>query len=121
VLADFIAGGHLTAHVRRTRSLYQERKLALEEACQQTLANLLALQPTETGTQLIGWLPAGIDDQAAAVQAATQGVEVVPLSAYRFTPGVRAGLRLGYAATALPAIHNGVQGLARALESLSRR
>jgi GntR family transcriptional regulator/MocR family aminotransferase len=99
-LADFIDGGHFARHVRRTRALYAERQAALVRAARRTLGGLLEVAPAEAGMHLMGWLPAGVDDRAAARAALARGVDVPPLSAYRARPARsdRGGLMLGYAA-----------------------
>ncbi len=65
-LADFIDGGHFARHVRRTRALYAERQAALVRAVRRALRGLLDVTPAEAGMHLLGWLPAGVDDRAAA-------------------------------------------------------
>ena len=67
---------------------------------------------------LMGWLPAGVDDRAAARAALARGVDVPPLSAYRARPARRSergGLMLGYAAYAPREIDEACGRLAAAL------
>src|SRR5260370_14676721 len=42
---------------------------------QHHLGDMLEIQPSEVGMHLVAWLPPGIDDQAAAQQAATHRSE----------------------------------------------
>ena len=79
-LADFIDGGHFARHVRRTRALYAERQAALVRAARRTLGGLLEVAPAEAGMHLMGWLPAGVDDRAAARAALARDVDAPPLS-----------------------------------------
>jgi GntR family transcriptional regulator/MocR family aminotransferase len=115
ILADFIADGHLARHVRRMRTLYAERQLALLRAVRRELGGCLSVAAAEAGLHVVGWLADGVDDRAASRRAAACGVEAPPLSAYRLEQGQRGGLLLGYAATSPRQIRDGVRGLAAAL------
>jgi len=72
---------------------------------------------------LMGWLPVGVDDRAAARAALVDDVDVPPLSAYRIrTTGQRdrGGLLLGYAAYTPRDIDEACGRLAAALRRLRR-
>jgi GntR family transcriptional regulator/MocR family aminotransferase len=114
-LADFLDGGHFARHLRRTRALYAERQTALVEAARRHLGGLLRVSPAEAGMHVVGWLPDGVDDRAAARAALAAEVEVAPLSAYRLRGPGAGGLVLGYAAFGPREIADGVARLARAL------
>jgi len=96
VLADFIAGGHFARHVRRMRVLYARRQDALLAAAGR-FAPSLTLRPRPAGMQLIGWLPEGMDDRAAADRVTRAGLQAFPLSGLRLEPSRAGGLILGYA------------------------
>jgi GntR family transcriptional regulator/MocR family aminotransferase len=120
-LADFIAEGHFARHIRRMRTLYQERQAVLVERAQRDLAGLLDVQASEGGMHLMGWLPAGVADHAASRQAAVYGVDVKPLSLCSLGKvRRRGGLLLGYAPLSPSQIHDGVERLATALASLHK-
>jgi GntR family transcriptional regulator/MocR family aminotransferase len=120
VVADFIAEGHFERHVRRMRMLYRERQEAMLEAASRYLVGLLDVRPAHGGMHLLGWLPPGVSDQDAARRAATESVEVMPLSFFSLRD-VRCGaLLLGYAALTPEQIGDGARRLARALEPLCR-
>ncbi len=116
VLADFIHDGHFAHHVRRTRLLYAERQATLVEAASRELSGLLDVRPADAGLHLIGWLPEGVDDVAAASLADARDVETIPLSRYYLQPAPRGGLVLGYAALNEEQIRDGVSRLAQALQ-----
>ncbi len=120
VLADFLTEGHFLRYIRRMRTVYAERQEALVQASQSELAGLLDIRPSETGLQVMGWLPSPIDDRAASQCAADAGIVAPPLSSYTLEPIPRKGLLLGYAAHAPKQIHEGVRKLARALEQHAR-
>jgi GntR family transcriptional regulator / MocR family aminotransferase len=117
-LADFIGDGHFARHIRRMRALYAERQRILVEAASVELAGLLEVQPAEAGMHLVGWLRKGMDDVEVSRRAATHGVEVPPLSMYSVQALQRGGILLGYTAVGEKEIREGVQHLAKALDSL---
>ncbi len=116
VLAEFITEGHFGRHLRRMRTLYEERRGILFTEVRRVLAGFLDLAAAEAGLDVIGWLPPGVDDHQAAARAAAVGVETAPLSMFRRKPGKQGGLLLGFAAFAPHDIRSGVERLARALQ-----
>jgi GntR family transcriptional regulator/MocR family aminotransferase len=122
-LADFIDGGHFARHVRRTRALYAERQATLTRVARRTLGGLLEVAPAEAGMHLMGWLPPGVDDRAAARAALARDVDAPPLSSFRVRParrGERGGLVLGYAAYTPREIDDACGRLAAALRAMRR-
>ncbi len=114
VVADFIAEGHFTRHLRRMRGLYAERQAALVEAAKRDLAGRLDVRGTETGIHLVGWLPEGTDDRPIAQRAAAAGIIARPVSSFRTGTIGRPGLVLGFAAVRPPEIRDAMQRLAAA-------
>jgi GntR family transcriptional regulator/MocR family aminotransferase len=118
VVTDFMLEGHFTRHLRHMRTLYAERRAAFMAEIQHHLGDMLEIQSSEVGMHLVVWLPPGIDDQAAARQAAAHGVDTVAISGCGIEPMQRGGLILGYAAVAEQEMREGVHRLAVALHSL---
>jgi GntR family transcriptional regulator/MocR family aminotransferase len=116
VLTDFIRDGHFERHLRRMRLLYAERQAVVVEAAKRELAGAVDINPAENGLHLIGWLAPGLDDGLVAREAATQGVDVWPLSLHSLRPYPRAALLLGYASLTPQEIQCGMQRLARAVD-----
>ncbi|MGH9673016.1 MAG: PLP-dependent aminotransferase family protein [Bryobacteraceae bacterium] len=114
-LAEFIADGHFARHIRRMRTIYAERQQVLIEESRRRLAGLLDVEPQEAGLALVGWLPEGVDDIAAARRAAEAGVDVAALSRSAIEPLGRGGLVLGYAVASPREIREGVRRLEAAL------
>ena len=81
-LADFIARGHYTTHIRRMRPRYNARQAALRAALQQAFGPGLVLSGGEAGLHLVMWLPDALPDVAVAERAAQLGLGVRALSAY---------------------------------------
>lgn len=118
VLADFIGEGHFNRHVRRMRSLYQERQEALVEAGRALLGGLIEMAPAEAGLHLVGWLPPGVGDRRAAAALNAEGIETLALSPHRIVPTESDALLLGYAAYDRRAIQRGVERMAAVLRRL---
>jgi GntR family transcriptional regulator/MocR family aminotransferase len=116
-LAEFMREGHFARHLRRMRILYAERQAILLDAAAHHLAGRLDVQPAATGMHLLGWLPDGVDDRAAAERAGARGVRALPLSWLRVEPDERGALLLGYAAANEREIRDGVRRLALSLMS----
>jgi GntR family transcriptional regulator/MocR family aminotransferase len=115
VVADFIAEGHFTTHIRRMRALYAQRQQVLVEAARAIPDNLLTIHPADAGMHVMGWLPDGWDDRNVTAAALEHDVEVTPLSRYCIESVDRAGVVLGYACVNESAIRAAVTHLAAAL------
>ncbi|WP_136635488.1 PLP-dependent aminotransferase family protein [Pseudooceanicola onchidii] len=120
IVAQFIDEGKFSAHIRRMRSLYRDRRDALMEAGSRHLQGLVEVQNTETGFHTIGLLPPGLDDRQAAEAASRENLATAPLSRFALSPIAANGLTLGFSATPPVEITRGVERLARALRSVPR-
>jgi GntR family transcriptional regulator/MocR family aminotransferase len=120
-LAEFMAQGGFARHLARMRSLYGERQSALMESVRRRLHGLLTVRPPVTGMHLVGWLPRGVDDRAAARAAAEAQIEAMPLSAFRVQHPGPPGLVLGFASSPTSVIETATHRLAQVLEALFRR
>jgi GntR family transcriptional regulator/MocR family aminotransferase len=120
VLADFMAGGHFTRHIRRTREAYAERREALLGAIASTLGDELVCGPADAGLDLCVHFRRPLDEASVVQAAFEEGVEVRPLSYYA-NPGagpecaVAPGLLLGFSAIPPGETRSGALALARAL------
>ena len=122
VLADFIGEGHYYRHIRHVRSLCAERQAVLVDAASSRLEELLTLHPDPAGLHLVGRLAPGISDTEAQQAALTRGVRSWALSKFylRDAPA-DGGLALGYGGFGEREIREGVDVLAKVLESMKRR
>jgi GntR family transcriptional regulator/MocR family aminotransferase len=112
-LADFIAQGHLSRHLRRMRAIYSERQAVLVEATERELAGLLKVPATEAGMHAIGW--ASREGSELVSLAKAHGVNLCALSTYYKTPMAANshGVLLGYTALSPAEIRRGVAQMAR--------
>jgi GntR family transcriptional regulator / MocR family aminotransferase len=116
VLADFIAGGHFARHLRRTRSLYRERRGALVECLRRSLGGRLQVVGAEAGMHLVALCrrPA---DRSIALRAAREGLWAMPLSGCYLGPPAQRGLVLGYGGTSAAEMPKAVLRLQRAIDT----
>jgi len=119
VLADFIAGGHFAAHLRRMRALYASRRERLVEAFRRHAPHAVP-GGLSCGMHATLELPAHSVDVAAAMRAARVGIRVQPLSRYSAGAGARNGLLLGYSALSERRIGAAVARLAGVLDAIER-
>ncbi|MBL6613160.1 MAG: PLP-dependent aminotransferase family protein [Reyranella sp.] len=121
-LARFIADGHLSAHLRRTRLLYAGRQEALLAALERHLAGHLESAPSRGGMHLVARpvaaIAPGFDDCAVTSAAAAAGIAVSPLSACYTGRRRRHGLILGYAGTPEHTIDTACAALGRVLAKM---
>jgi len=121
-LARFIADGHLTAHIRRTRLLYANRREALVAGIERHLGGWLESVPDRAGTYLVARpidaIAPRFDDRAVVTAAADEGIALAPLSACYAGRRRRQGLILGYAGTPEDQINSACATLARVLRRL---
>jgi GntR family transcriptional regulator/MocR family aminotransferase len=90
-LASFIADGHYLRHLRHMKTLYRERRDAL-----QTCLGDGGGAEAFAGLTVLKRLPVGIDDVALAARALEAGIAPVPLSVWSADPGrADPGLLLG--------------------------
>lgn len=108
VLAEFIGGGHFGRHIKRTREAYGERRLALLDGLERTLADQLVCAPSDTGLDLCVHFLRAHDEHTLCAAGAAAGIELRGLAYYAHAgadapaPGAP-GLLLGFAA--LPPAH----------------
>ena len=111
ILTEFMGDGHFVRHVRRMRTLYEERQQTLIAECEKNLAGLLDVKKAEAGMHIVGWLPDGVSDKAISLKAAEQSLKLAPISAYCAKKLPRGGLILGYTAFEKNQIKEGVKRL----------
>ena len=124
VLARFIAEGRLAAHLRRTRTLYARRRLALLDALAHAAADALTVHDAPpAGLHLVTHLARDGDDVTISERAQAAGVHAAPLSRFYAGPAQARGFVLGFAGTAENHVRQAVQRLASAIneEAATRR
>ncbi|MEM9776021.1 MAG: PLP-dependent aminotransferase family protein [Chloroflexota bacterium] len=115
---EFINEGHLGRHIRKMRTLYEERQNILVNRARIYLKNLIEIEPSEVGLHLVGWLPPGVDDRAVSDQLLDDGIYAPPLSYFSLEPLEQGGLVIGYAAVDEHEIVSAVRQMGSSLQKI---
>jgi GntR family transcriptional regulator / MocR family aminotransferase len=111
VLADFIGEGHFSRHIRRMRTLYEERRTLLVDSSQRTFGSRLQIIGDMAGMHLTVTLPNGLNDVEIANRAARESLWLWPLSPSYITKVAAHGFILGFGSTAPTEIRRAVEHL----------
>lgn len=124
-LAEFIALGHFTTHVRKLRQTYGKRRELLRRTLVRHLGaglrTVATISPQESGLHLVVELPDWADDVALHALARDAGLSVNALSTYYLAPPVRKGLLVGYAYVTEEKIERYAKGLAAVIRTALRQ
>ncbi len=115
-LADFIAEGHFSRHLRKMRTLYMRRRAALAEAMHRRVGDSFRIIGIDAGMHLTGFLPEQADDVHIANRAGAMGVSAIPLSTCYLAES-SPGLILGYGNASETQIERGTALLAGVIEA----
>ncbi|RJS16540.1 PLP-dependent aminotransferase family protein [Corallococcus sp. H22C18031201] len=112
-MADFMERGHFTAHVRRMRGLYAERREALLEGLRRLASERLRpVGSADAGMHVSVTLAGREDDVALVARAARRGLDPRPLSIHYLGPRRTRGLVLGFSGVETAALRTAVAALA---------
>src|SRR5215203_878333 len=120
IIDEFISEGHFGRHVRRMRTLYQERQGFLVEQVHRHLDGFLEMTPGDSGMHLVGWLPNGVDDREVAARADELNVRLGAISDHSIDSYPRPGLVFGYAAFNEKQTSRGVAKIAALLMEIAK-
>ncbi len=116
-LAEFIDEGYFTAHIKRMRSVYHERRDTLRQAMESRLGNAGSVLGGHAGLQLLYRFNQPVDDALIAAQSLAEGVVCRPLTMYYVNQALsEPGLNLGFAAVPVKNIEPAVDTLVRVIE-----
>lgn len=116
-LAEFIEDGHLSAHLRRMRNVYQERRNVLRRAIESRLGDLVSTTGGLAGLHLPYFFNRPLDDLALSREMLEAGIVLRPLSMYYAdSRSRRSGMVLGFAAVDARAIETAAEQLCIAVE-----
>ncbi|MEF8722954.1 MAG: PLP-dependent aminotransferase family protein [Candidatus Accumulibacter delftensis] len=120
-LAEFIDAGHLGAHLKRVRSIYQERRNVLRRAIESRLGDLVSTTGGLAGLHLPYFFTQPLDDVALSNEMLEAGIIVRPLSMYYAdVANCRSGMVLGFAAIDAQTIETAAALLCRVVERRCR-
>lgn len=115
VLTDFITEGHLERHLRRMRTLYDQRRQTLVRALETHFANRVTILGDDVGLHLMIKLRSRLTDEEVVRRAAQAGVGLVSARLYYLTPAPGDEFVLGYGNLSERRIQEGVRRLAKVL------
>ncbi len=115
VLADFIAEGHFSRHLRRMRFLYSERRSILVDSLRSEFGSFLQIIGDMAGMHLTVTIPNSFDDNELSLRAAQESLWLWPLSPSYAGKPLHHGFILGFGSTAVADIPSAVQHLHKIL------
>ncbi len=111
ILAQFLSEGHFYRHIKKMRTLYQQRRRMMLEAIEAVFPGLFEFELTDGGMHIVAFLQRGTQDSALAALWAQHQLYVRPLSGWYAQTQKRYGLVIGY---------TNIRSSAQALEILQR-
>jgi len=115
VLADFISEGHLERHIRRMRTLYDQRRRSLVEALMLYLGQRVTILGENAGIHLMVRLHTSLSDEEIVHRALQVGVGLVPAQPYYLSGDSSGEFIFGYAELNESQIQEGIRRLAQVL------
>lgn len=112
-LASFISEGHMARHVRKMRKLYAERRELMVTELQTHFSQWLAPIPSSGGMHLTALARHAIDVDAIARHARQRHLDVRSLQMFYAGDTPQSGLVIGYGATGLESLNEGLLELRR--------
>jgi GntR family transcriptional regulator / MocR family aminotransferase len=116
IMADFIAEGHFSRHVRRMTALYDQRRRTFVEALSRELAPAFRIGAAQTGLHVAIIAPPGFDD-VSAVASLPQEHRVLALSQLCVERADLRGVLAGFSSGSAEAIARAARDLATTLRS----
>jgi GntR family transcriptional regulator/MocR family aminotransferase len=96
-VADFIAEGHFSRHLKKMRLLYAERRALTQRIFQQVLGDRIRIDLQPGGLHMLAKLADREDDVMLAEHARAAGLALHPLSRWYIDARPQQGLLLGFA------------------------
>lgn len=96
ILASFIHDGHFYKHLKKMRTLYQQRRKFVICALEKTFPKIFRFETTDGGMQLIAYLEKGTNDVSLADIWQKEGLLVYPLSKWYSGKKKKFGLVIGF-------------------------
>lgn len=121
LVAEFLSRGLMPDHLGQLRSLYREKKVAMQAALSDCFRGVLNSTWTDPTGGFFLWLtlPADVDASRLFRVAIQEGVAFIPGSAFSVSGSFKNALRLCFAHPRLPEIQEGVRRLRAAFDVLS--
>lgn len=118
LLARFLDGGHLDAHLETQRAEYGRRKRAMQQALETHFSGRARWTDPEGGFFLWVTFDPAVDTEALFPVALAEGVAIIPGNAFSPSKRFPDALRICFATSTPARIAVGVERLARAVDRL---
>lgn len=115
VLTDFIQGGHLEQHIRRMRSLYDQRRQAIVCALKHHFGERAMIMGEQAGIHVMVQFQTSLSDQVVVERAAQVGVGLICAQNHYLYPQRTGEFIFGYAEFTIENIEQGIHQLAQVL------
>jgi GntR family transcriptional regulator/MocR family aminotransferase len=96
-VADFIAEGHFSRHLKKMRLLYAERRAITQRVFQEVLGDRIRIDLRPGGLHMLAKLADHEDDAMLGARARDAGLALHPLSRWYIDAKPQQGLLLGFA------------------------
>lgn len=96
ILSQFLSEGHFYRHIKKMRTLYQQRRRMMLDALQACFPDVFDFELTDGGMHIVAFLPRGTQDAALAEIWQRHQLRVLPLSGWYMQTQKRYGLVIGY-------------------------
>lgn len=96
ILSMFLSEGHFFKHIKRMRTLYQQRREIMLGALHALYSDIFYYELTDGGMHIVAFLRKGIQDVPLAAIWQKHNLQVFPLSSWYSQSQKRYGLVLGY-------------------------
>jgi GntR family transcriptional regulator/MocR family aminotransferase len=120
-VAEFIAKGRLSGHVRRLRRIYRERHDHLLATLREMLGNRFQPIPSSYGMHIAAVTNDELDCEAVSDALVQKGIQIHALNRYFLGPADRTGFVLGYASVDVSGLTVAIEALAYELEYAADR
>jgi GntR family transcriptional regulator / MocR family aminotransferase len=115
-VAGFIAGGHLTRHVRKMRAVYKHRREWLLKCLEEDLGDWLQPIPSLYGMHIAATARPDVNLERATEWLLSRNTKIHTLNRYFMGKPTRNGLIFGYGTVDAPEIRRGISLLRKALQ-----
>lgn len=120
-LAEALTDGFFSAHIRRMKKIYSERRTILYESAQSELREMMKVELPPSGLHTVGHIICNVKEQDIATQAAKHNISVTPIERFSLAPTPYRGLVLGFSSARPSELRDGVKVLAAEFDKLRRK
>ena len=120
-LAEALTDGFFSAHIRRMKKIYSERRAILYQSARSELQEMMKVELPPSGLHTVGHIICNVKEQDIATQAAKRGISVTPIERFSLAPTPYRGLVLGFSSARPSELKDGVKVLAAEFDRLRRK